>query len=152
MVSNIITLRYCHKSSLYGSLRAPPEGSLTRVLTRSSGLQFPQNPVPGTDHPYRCQSLAGLLKLSLLTHQCEVLFCPADNSKLYPVSITCCLPDLFTHSDCLPPALDPACLAFILSPVCCLPRSLPSLRLRFSHSTIFLTLLPDLCLSDLLYL
>jgi len=50
---------YCHESSLCGSLRAPPEGSLTRVLTSSSGLHFPQNPVPGTDHPYRCQSLAG---------------------------------------------------------------------------------------------
>ncbi len=102
------------------SLWLPP--STTRGISHPSTNQFirtsiPTNPVPGTDHPYRCQSLAGLLK-----HQCEVLFCPADISKRYPVSITCCLPDLFTHSDCLPPALDSACLAFTLSPVCRLPR------------------------------
>ncbi len=105
----------------------PP--SSTKGISHPSTNQFirtsiPTNPVPGTDHPYRCQSLAGLLKLSSLTHQCEVLFCPADISECYPVSITCCLPHLFTHSDCLPPARDPACLAFTLSPVCRLPRPL----------------------------
>ncbi len=31
----------CHKSSLSGSARSPPEGSLTRVLTGSFGLHFP---------------------------------------------------------------------------------------------------------------
>ncbi len=59
-----------------------------------------------------------------------------------PVAYLICLP----HSDCLPPALDPACLAFTLSPVCRLPRPFAFSRLRFSLSTISLMLLPDLCL------
>ncbi len=31
----------CHKSSLCGSLRSPPEGGITGVLTGSFGLHFP---------------------------------------------------------------------------------------------------------------
>ncbi len=134
--------------------------STTREISHPSINQFirtpiPIDPVPGTDHPYRCQLLAGLLKQNSLTHQCEVLFCPADNSKryscfdyllptwsVYPLwpPATCPWPRLPCVSSitCLPPAstLDPACLAFILSPVCRLPRPLtpPALRLFYHLS------------------
>ncbi len=53
------------------------------------------------DMLHRCWWSAGLFKLITTTSPCEVLFCPADISERYSVSITCCLPDLFTHSDCL---------------------------------------------------
>ncbi len=126
------TIKYiCHESSLCGSLRAPPEGSLTRILTSSSGLPFPQNPVPGTDHPYRCQSSAGLLKLSSPTHQCEVLFCPADNSKRYS-----CFDYLLPTWSVYPLWLSAACpwprLPCVYS-ITCLP---PASTLAFSPFTI----------------
>ncbi len=102
--------------------------------------------MPGTDHPYRCQLLAGLLKQSSLTHQCEVLFCPADNSKryscfdyllptwsVYPLwpSAACPWPRLpcVYSITCLPPASTLAFSLFTIQPFYDIPdavtRSVP---------------------------
>ncbi len=86
-----------------------------------------------TDYTAECHQTL-FISLGLPLSHGRVLFCPADISEHYPVSITCCLPDLITHSDCLPPALDPACLAFTLSPVCRLPLTPPALRLLYHLS------------------
>ncbi len=46
----------CHEFSLCGSLRSPPEGTLTWVLTLIR-TPFPIYPVPETDYVHRCFSL-----------------------------------------------------------------------------------------------
>ncbi len=50
----------CHKSGLCGSLRSPPEGTLTRVLT-SPQTPFPISPVPSISTA-RCFPLSPLFK------------------------------------------------------------------------------------------
>ncbi len=117
----------------------PP--STTRGISHPNTNQFIRTPIPtkpraGTDHPYRCQSSAGLLKLSSPTISAKSCSAQPTIPSVIPVLITCCLPDLFTHSDCLPPAWPrlPCVYSITCLPACLDPAFL--LRLRFSHSSI----------------
>ncbi len=110
--------------------------STTRGISHPSINQFirtpiPIDPVPGTDHPYRCQLLAGLLKQSSLTHQCEVLFCPADNSKRY--SCFDYLLPIWSVYPLWPPATCPWPRLPCVYSITCLP---PASTLAFSLFTI----------------
>ncbi len=100
-----------HELSRCGSLRSPPEGTFTWVLTPSR-TSFPIYPVPETDYQYRCLSFDSCL-FKLFSHwtPCEVLFCYATISERFfrvwfPVYDLDCLLD----SESPPPAYNAACL------------------------------------------
>ncbi len=87
----------CHEFSRCGSLRSPPEGTLTWVLTLIR-TPFPIYPVPETEYLHRCFSWT-LAYLScspnnLIAKSCS---CHADISERYsrvwfPVADLDCLP------------------------------------------------------------
>ncbi len=142
----------CHEFSLCGSLRSPPEGTLTWVLTfiRTS---FPIYPVPETDYLHRCFSLT-LIYLSCSPHNLTAKSCfamltfpsvfpvfdyPLPTWTVYPLMKELCLPKLT-----LP--------ALLICYIVCLPPAL-----IFSLNTVYDSVLPtwyltpviDICLSDL---
>ncbi len=142
----------CHEFSLCGSLRSPPEGTLTWVLTfiRTS---LPIYPVPETDYLHRCFSLT-LIYLSCSPHNLTAKSCfamltfpsvfpvfdyPLPTWTVYPLMKELCLPKLT-----LP--------ALLICYIVCLPPAL-----IFSLNTVYDSVLPtwyltpviDICLSDL---
>ncbi len=108
----------CHELSLCGSLRSPPEGTVTRVLTVINSISH--IPVPVADSMHRC-SILTLVYLSCASHHLIAKSCFAMQPFLsvYPVYDSPCmtwtlilrrlptliLPALFTdYPECLPPA------------------------------------------------
>ncbi len=70
----------CHKLSLCGPSRTPPEGTVTRVLTLE--LHLPQCPVPETDCCTGVPHLCNLFKLPPIRHPLRSLVsCPANISE-----------------------------------------------------------------------
>ncbi len=94
----------CHKFSLCGSLRSPPEGTITWVLTFTDSISH----IPRTCGWLPAQVFhidSGPYKLFSQSPHCEVLFCHANISERFyrvwfPVDDLDCLLD----SDSLPPA------------------------------------------------
>ncbi len=136
------SFKFYIQASFHESGCHPKHWHIDTLNVVTHGLHFPAtialitqlSPITHcTDYTAECHQTL-FISLGLPLSHGRVLFCPADISERYPVSITCCLPDLITHSDCLPPALDPACLAFTLSPVCRLPLTPPALRLLYHLS------------------
>ncbi len=106
---------YCHELSLCGSLRSPPEGTVTRVLTVINSISH----IPRTCGWFPAQVFhidSGLFKPCFPSPHCEVLFCYATISERlscvwFPVYDLDCLLD----SDSPPPAyFDPTCLVYWL--------------------------------------
>jgi len=106
---------HCHEFSLCGSLRSPPEGTVTRVLTVKNSISH----IPRTCGwlPAQVSHIdSGLFKLCFPSPHCEVLFCYATISERFsrvwfPVYDLDCLLD----SDSPPPAyFDPTCLVYWL--------------------------------------
>ncbi len=94
----------CHEFSLCGSLRSPPEGTISWVLTFTDSISH----IPRTCGWLPAQVFhidSGLYKLFSQSPHCEVLFCHANISERFycvwfPVYDLDCLLD----SDSLPPA------------------------------------------------
>ncbi len=102
-----------HEFSRCGSLRSPPEGTLTWVLTPTR-TSFPIYPVPETDYRHRCLSLT-LAYLScspnnLLAKSCFAMQPFLSVSPVYDL-------DCLLDSESPPPAyFNPICLVY------CFPR------------------------------
>ncbi len=74
----------CHESDLCGSLRWPPEGTLTGVLTPSR-TSFPITP-SAADYLPRCGSSPGLFNQCPQSHSLRSLvLAPADISERLPI-------------------------------------------------------------------
>ncbi len=142
----------CHKSSLCGSLRSPPEGTITGVLTGSFGLHFPWPRAWDWSPAQVSVIITDYLASAFLTLVAKSCFAIANISERFPVSdylcitwtvysllIVCCLPYWprlpFGYSLCLPPA-----------PTYCFDTVYES-----ALPTLILILLYELCLSDLVF-
>ncbi len=106
----------CHKSSLCGSLRSPPEGTITGVLTGSFGLHFPWPRAWDWSPAQVSVIITDYLASAFLTLVAKSCFAIANISERFPLYYLDCL----FSSDRLLPALltPPAFWIFSLSAAC----------------------------------
>ncbi len=97
----------CHEFDLCGSLRWPPEGTLTWVLTFPDSISHTPHTEP--NHLHRCLPSTALLKHYFHSHSLQSLvFHSANISKRFPcvpLIFLCMTLDCLTTADSLPPAL-----------------------------------------------
>ncbi len=97
----------CHEFDLCGSLRWPPEGTLTWVLTFPDSISH--TPRTETNHLHRCLPSTALLKQHFHSHSLRSLvFASANISKRFPcvpLLFLCMILDFLRTADSLPPAL-----------------------------------------------
>ncbi len=125
----------CHESDFCDSLRGPPEGTLTGVLTPSR-TSFPIIP-SAADYLPRCGSSPGLFNQHLQSQSLRSLvLTPADISERLPV------PLIATS------VFDPGLPYLGTLNLCLWPRPLPGIVYVSALPLIFLLLPADHCLFD----